>query len=114
MPPAVPARHDAAEEFCCAPQMFATRPQLRRDPIAQLVRHLAADPDNAYNLDPYLWVLEEAAPEPCEHCGTLFLPSFDYRGAYARGQARRYCSEACAQRATTWRRTIRTRRTSAA
>jgi hypothetical protein len=108
MPPAVPAGHYAADEFCCAQRMFAVR-GLRRDPFAHLVRSLVADPDNACNLDRYLWVLEEAAPEPCEHCGTLFVPSFDYRGAYARGHARRYCTEACAQRATTWRRTTRTR-----
>ena|SRR5436309_1081547 len=110
MPPAVPARPDTAdEELCAAQRMFTVRPRLRSDPFARLVRGVAGDPDNPQNLERYLWVLEEAAPEPCEHCGSLFVPSFDYWGAPARGQARRYCSEACAQRATTWRRTTRAR-----
>jgi len=107
MPPAVPARHGAGDEFCCAQRMFAVRPSLRRDPFAQLVRSLAADPDSPYNLEGYLWVLEEAAPEPCEHCGAFFVPTFDYWGAPGRGEARRYCSDRCRQRAARWRRSLR-------
>ena len=81
--------------------------RIRRDPFAELVRQVAGDPDNPFNIERYLWVLEEAAPEPCGHCGVLFVPSFDYDGAPARGQARRYCTAACAQRATWGRRTLR-------
>jgi hypothetical protein len=106
MPPADAARPGAE----CHPQrLFAVRAQFRSDPFARLVRQVAVDPDNAYNLVGYLWVLEEAPPEACERCGTLFLPSWDYDGGPARGQPRRYCSTRCADQASWWRRSLRSR-----
>ena len=77
-------------------RLFVVPAGPRNDPFARLVRQVAADPDNACNLDRFLWVLEEAPPEPCDACGTLFGPSFDYWGAPARGLPRRYCSRRCA------------------
>jgi len=44
----------------------------RRDPFAELVRQVAAEPDNAYSIDRYLWVLEEAQPV-CGHCGAVLV-----------------------------------------
>lgn len=75
----------------------------RSDPFAELVRQVAGDPDNAYNLDPYLSVLEDA-PRPCAVCGSLFNAGRDYYGGPAVGWPRRYCSPRCAERAAYRRR----------
>jgi hypothetical protein len=69
----------------------------RLDRFAQLVARVAADPDNAYNIDRYRWVLDEPAPQPCARCGTLFWPGESYTGGPARGRLRRHCSRRCAQ-----------------
>lgn len=98
MPTVVGARPQPAAGF--VPQrLFAVRAGPRTDRFARLVREVADDPASPFNIERYLWVLEEAAPEPCEGCGTLFVPSFDYEGAPAKGQARRYCTRVCARRA---------------
>jgi hypothetical protein len=76
----------------------------RSDPFAELLRAVAADPDNAYNLDPYVWVLEEGPLEPCEHCGAFFDSASDYAGGPATGKPRRYCSRACSEHAAYRRR----------
>jgi hypothetical protein len=69
------------------------------DPFAELVRAVHSDPDNAYNLEKYLWVLEEAPPGECGCCGRLFDATVGHAGEPARGLPRRYCSPACSQRA---------------
>ena len=70
-----------------------------RDRFAELVARVAADPDNAYNIDRYLWVLDEPAARSCDHCGEPFWPGESYAGGPARGRPRRYCSPGCASRA---------------
>jgi hypothetical protein len=69
------------------------------DPFAELVRQVASDPDNAYNVEQHLWVLEEDPPGECASCGRLFDPAVGYHGELARGLPRKYCSPACSQRA---------------
>jgi hypothetical protein len=76
----------------------------RSDPFAILVAEVAADAANAYNIERYLWVLEEPAPRACAWCGELFDPGLDYRGDISRGLPRRYCSRRCAERASASRR----------
>lgn len=71
----------------------------RTDRFVELVREVHEDPDNAYNLDRYLWVLEQPPTRACAACGDLFDPWLDYAGGPARGLPRRHCSRACAQRA---------------
>ena len=71
----------------------------RVDRFAELVALVAADPDNAYNIDRYRWVLDEPPAQPCARCGTLFWPGENYTGGPARGRPRRHCSRVCAQRA---------------
>ena len=71
----------------------------RRDPFAELVRRVAADPLNPYNIERYLWVLEEPPFADCEVCGRRFDPWFAYDGGPARGLSRRYCSRRCGDRA---------------
>jgi hypothetical protein len=70
-----------------------------RDPFADLVRQVAADLLNPYNIERYLWVLEEPPVADCEACGRRFDPWFAYDGGPARGLPRRYCSTACANHA---------------
>ena len=96
-------------------RLFVIRAAPRNDPFARLVRLLHDDPANPFNLERYLWVLEESPPEPCGECGGLFLPAFDYEGGAAKGQPRRYCSRRCVYRAAERRRPAspRTRRTAA-
>jgi hypothetical protein len=98
-------------EDVCEPRLFVVRAGPRGDPFAELVRQVRGDPGNAYSIERYLWVLEEAPPEPCDQCGRLFLPSFNYDGDSARGRPRRYCSMRCAQRMFNRRRPPRLRRT---
>lgn len=74
-------------------------PALRNDPFSRLVATVAADTDNPFNIERYLWVLEEPAPRQCECCGTLFDPWGGYDGVTPHGPARRYCSRRCATRA---------------
>ncbi len=81
---------------------------LRTDPFAQLVREVAADLANPFNIERFLWVLEEPPARPCRCCGALFNPWADYAGAPARGVPRRYCSPPCARRAAHARRHART------
>jgi hypothetical protein len=92
------------------PRLFVVRAGPRTDPFARLVRQVHDDPDNAFNVERYLWVLEEAPPEPCDQCGRLYLPSFDYAGDRARGRPRRYCSARCGRRTYDQRRPPRRRR----
>lgn len=73
-------------------------PSGRSDPFSELVRQVAHDPSNPYNLDRYLWVLEEPAPRACFACGELFDPCYSYDGAVARGLPRQHCSRTCAGR----------------
>jgi hypothetical protein len=91
-------------------RLFVVRAGPRSDPFARLVRQVHDDPDNAYSIERYLWVLEEAPPEPCDGCGRLFLPSFDYEGEPAKGRPRRYCSLRCRGRVYDRRRPPRRRR----
>ena len=86
-----------------AQELGFSRPQ-RHDAFADLVRSLAADPDNPYNLERYLWVLEEGPLEACGHCGALFDSAFDYAGGPATGKLRRSCSRACSEHAAYRRR----------
>lgn len=76
----------------------------RDDRFADLVRQVAADPHDPFNLDGYLWTLEEPTPRWCDACGDLFDPWFAYDGGPARGLPRRYCSPQCAGRAAELRR----------
>lgn len=98
-------------------QVIKSRPQslqpsgptvdpLRDDRFAALVRQVAEDPANAYNIERYLWVLEEPLRR-CAACGELFDPCFAYNGEAAHGQPRRYCSPRCAWRAAEHRRRAR-------
>jgi hypothetical protein len=82
-------------------------PGERPDRFAALVAEVAADPDSAYNVDRFLWVLAEPGPRPCCSCGTWFWPGESYDGGPARGLPRRYCSPRCATRATEVRRRCR-------
>lgn len=82
-------------------------PRGHSDPFADLVRALAADPDNPYNVERYEWVLEEDPPQECGHCGGLFDPNIDHRGEVAKGLPRLYCSLACSHKAAWQRRTER-------
>jgi hypothetical protein len=100
MPPTAPSAAHATFEQ----RLFVVRAGPRTDPFAQLVRQVHEDPANAYSVERYLWVLEEAPPEPCDHCGGLYLPSFNYDGDAARGRPRRYCTQLCARRAFDQRR----------
>lgn len=113
MPTAVASRPRSSAPVAAAPcgqqRLFVVRAAPRSDPFAELVRQVAEDPANPFNIEAYLWVLEEAPPEPCEACGTLFVPSFDYDGAPAGGHPRRYCSRICAHR-TRWARRDERRR----
>ncbi len=79
-------------------------PRGRRDPFADLVRQVASDPDNPFNIDRYLWILEEPPPQACVTCGDLFDAWADYLGGPARGLPRRYCSPRCRDRAAWARR----------
>jgi hypothetical protein len=74
-------------------------PRRRPDPFGELVRRVAADPHNPYNVERYLWVLEEPPVADCAVCGRRFDPWFAYDGGAARGLPRRYCSKACANHA---------------
>jgi hypothetical protein len=89
-----------------AQELGFSRP-VRHDPFADLIRSLATDADNAYNLEPYLWVLEEQPPRECGHCGRLFDPAIHYRGELAKGKPRLYCSPSCSNRAACRRRAER-------
>jgi hypothetical protein len=89
-----------------AQELGFSRP-VRHDPFADLIRALVADPDNPYNLERYLWVLEEPPPRECGHCGRLFDSTIDYRGELAKGKPRLYCSPSCSNRAAWRRRTER-------
>jgi hypothetical protein len=82
---------------CSASPGDTTSPRADRiwDPFAALVAAVAADPDNAYNVDRYLWVLDEPGPRSCGWCATWFWP----------GES--YCSPRCAARATEVRRRCR-------
>lgn len=82
------------------------RPETRDDPFAELVRQVHHDPANAYNIERYLWVLEEPLRR-CAVCGELFDPCFAYNGEAAHGHPRRYCSLRCAWRAAERRRRAR-------
>lgn len=77
------------------------------DRFAALVAEVAADPDSAFNVDRFLWVLEEPGPRPCGWCESWFWPGESYDGGPARGLPRRYCSPRCAARATEVRRRCR-------
>jgi hypothetical protein len=79
----------------------------RSDPFAKLVGRVHEDPANAYNLDRYLWVLEELPPRACAACGTFFDPWLAYDDEPARGCPRRYCSRSCRDRASWARRRCR-------
>jgi rubredoxin len=85
----------------CTPRAKTTTPapSHRDDPFARLVAQVAADPDNPFNIEKYLWVLEEPPPRQCPICGDWFDPWFDYVGEAPHGPARRYCSRRCAGRA---------------
>jgi hypothetical protein len=72
---------------------------LRDDPFSRLVAAVAADPDNPFNIERYLWVLEEPAQRCCATCGVWFDPWFGYDGEAPHGPVRRYCSRRCAARA---------------
>jgi hypothetical protein len=77
-----------------------TEPQCRRhDPFTELVRRVAADPLNPYNIERYLWVLEEPPLRACATCGAFFDPWFAYDGEPSHGPPRRYCSPRCRGRA---------------
>ncbi len=93
-----PTTTPADGDVCLEQRLFVVRAEPRTDPFARLVRQAHEDAGNAYNIERYLWVLEEAPPEPCDHCGRLYLPSFNYDGEPARGRPRRYCSVRCARR----------------
>jgi len=71
----------------------------RDDRFADLVRQVAADPANPFNIDRYRWVLDGPAPRRCELCGELVDAWVDYDGGPAQGLGRRYCSRRCAGRA---------------
>lgn len=86
------------------PNSSQRRQPRRDDPFAALVRRLHDDPGNAYNLDRYLWVLEEPPAQPCGWCRTLFDPWFGYDAEPARGHRRRHCSTGCRNRAAWARR----------
>lgn len=75
----------------------------RDDPFAELVLAVASDPDNPYNVERYLWVLEEPAMQVCR-CGQSFDPEGGLGGRY-----RRYCSDRCQQRAWSEQRKARIR-----
>lgn len=79
----------------------------RDDPFARLVAEVAADPANPFNIERYLWVLEEPPARPCGWCGVMFDPWFDYAGDAARGLPRGYCSTLCRDRAAWARRCSR-------
>jgi hypothetical protein len=82
-------------------------PTARSDPFAQLVREVASDPENAFNIEGHLWVLEEPAPEVCSQCGALFDPGLDHHGGLATGLPKKYCSLPCSYRAANRRRAAR-------
>ena len=93
-------RLDAPERRSSPPGGDNRRAGERRlDRFAALVARVAADPDNAYNIDRYRWVLDEPPARPCARCGALFWPGESYAGAPARGRPRRHCSKGCAQQA---------------
>lgn len=82
-----------------SPQSSAIVEQhLHQDPFTELVRQVHDDPANPYNIERYLWVLEEPL-RTCGACGAWFDPCFSYDGAPAQGLARRYCSLRCRSRA---------------
>ena len=97
-------RLSAAREMPGVPEPGSHR---RSDPFAELVRTVAADPQNPYNIEGYLWVLEDDPPRPCACCGRLFDTGVGYRGELARGLPRRYCTLPCSRRAAWQRRTDR-------
>jgi hypothetical protein len=76
-----------------------TAPAGRDDPFSRLVASMAADPANPFNIERYLWVLDEPPARRCSHCGGWFAPGESYDGGPARGRPRRYCSPGCVQRA---------------
>lgn len=86
-----------------------TCPVRRDDPFSRLVAAAAADPDNPFNIERYMWVLEEPPVRPCGWCGVVFDPWSGYGGEAARGCPRRYCSRACRDRAAWTRRCRRVR-----
>lgn len=77
------------------------------DPFATLVSAVAAMPDNAYNTDRYLWVLD-ARDKPCPICSKAFNPSDTHNGCGHSRRPRLYCSPKCATVAYWQRRTGRT------
>jgi hypothetical protein len=71
----------------------------RTDRFAALVAEVVSDPDSPFNLDRYLWVLEERPAWRCGSCGVEFDPWCGYGGDPGRGCAWRYCSRPCRERA---------------
>lgn len=94
-------RHEGIR--ACAIKERAWPRATRDDPFAELVRQVHDDPANPYNLDGYLWVLEEPAPRECPSCGALFDPALGHDGTLSR-RHRRYCSLRCGRRAAERRR----------
>ncbi len=72
-----------------------TEAQPGLDRFAGLVALVVTNPENAYNMDRYLWVLDEPGPRPCCSCGGWLWPGEAYNGGAARGVPRRYCSPRC-------------------
>ena len=87
------------------PQLSVTTDQhLRDDTFSRLVRQVVGDPHNPFNIERYLWVLEEPLLRACATCGGVFDPWFGYDGDPAHGQTRQYCSRTCRDRASWVRR----------
>jgi hypothetical protein len=81
-------------------RVFAAAGSQAHGRLAELVRQVHDDPANAYNLDRYVWVLEEPPPQRCAACRRFFHPWFAYDDEPARGCPRRYCSRSCRDRAS--------------
>jgi hypothetical protein len=80
---------------------------VRTDPFAELVRQVAADLANPFNIERFLWVLEEPPPRECPWCGTLFAPALAHDGTLTASRHRQYCSTRCVTRAAWSRRRAR-------